>query len=58
MALDRERMLAAFGPSSAELAECVEVTVILSFYVITLPLTGFVSPVTISSDEIFFHSMK
>jgi hypothetical protein len=57
--LDRERMFPALGPpSSAEPAECVEVTVIVSFYVTALRLTAFVSPVTISSDEMFFHSMK
>ena len=42
MARDRERMFEALGPSSAELPECVEVTVvILSFYVTSLRLTGY-----------------
>lgn len=51
-------MFPAFGPSSAEPAECVDVTVILSFYVISLRLTASVSPVTISLDAIIFHCMK
>jgi hypothetical protein len=52
-------MFEAFGPSSAELPECVEVTVvILSFYVIALRLTARVSGVTISLYAIFVHSMK
>lgn len=51
-------MFPVFGPSSAEPAECVEVTVILSFYVISLRLTAGVSPVTISLDATYFHCMK
>ena len=51
-------MLAALGPSSAAPAECVELTVILSFYVSSLRLTCIVAPVTISSYAMFFHSMK
>ena len=51
-------MFPACGPSSPEPAGCVEVTVILSFYVISLRLTAGVSPVTISLDATIFHCMK
>jgi hypothetical protein len=49
MARERDLMFEALGPSSEELPECVEVTVvILSFYVTSLHLTACVSAVTIS----------